>query len=47
MKMSVEHRWNDTDRVNRKYWQMKLSMHHFVHHKTHVDWPGIEPGLPL
>jgi hypothetical protein len=26
---------------------MKLSMHHFVHHKTHVDWPGIEPGLPL
>jgi hypothetical protein len=19
----------------------------FVHHKSHMTWPGIEPGLPL
>ena len=34
------------------YWQGKtevlgdkLSQWHFVHHKSHKDWPGIEPGL--
>jgi hypothetical protein len=20
---------------------------HFVHHKTYVSWPGLEPGPPL
>jgi hypothetical protein len=20
---------------------------HFVHHKSHMTWPGIEPGSPL
>jgi hypothetical protein len=19
---------------------------HFVHHKSHITWPGLEPGLP-
>jgi len=23
-----------------------LFQRHFVHHKLHVDWPGIEPGPP-
>jgi hypothetical protein len=23
------------------------SLCHFFHHKSHMDWPGIEPGLPL
>jgi hypothetical protein len=23
-----------------------LSQCHFVHQKSHVDWPGIEPGPP-
>jgi hypothetical protein len=23
-----------------------LSQCHFVHHKSHTDWPGIEPGPP-
>jgi len=21
-----------------------LSLCHFFHHKSHVDWPGVEPG---
>jgi hypothetical protein len=20
---------------------------HFVHHKSHITWPGLEPGSPL
>jgi hypothetical protein len=28
-------------------WRGKnLSQWHFVHHKSHMDWPGIEPGPP-
>jgi hypothetical protein len=23
-----------------------LVQHHFVHHKSHMTWPGIEPGPP-
>jgi hypothetical protein len=44
--ISVEHRWNDTDRGKLKYWEKNLSQRHSVHHKSHMDWPRIEPGPP-
>jgi hypothetical protein len=44
--MSMEHWWNDTDRGILKYWEKNLSHTHFIHHKSHMDWTGIEhdPG---
>ena len=42
--MSVGHCWNDTDRGKPKYWEGNLSKWHFIHHKCHIDWPGIEFG---
>jgi hypothetical protein len=42
----MEHRWNKIDRENPKYSGKNLSQFHFVHHNSHMDWPGIEPGPP-
>jgi hypothetical protein len=36
-----EHWWNEIDRVKPKYSGKNLSQRHFVHHKSHMDWPGI------
>jgi hypothetical protein len=41
-----EHQWNETDRRKPKYSGKNLSQCHFIHHKYHMDWAGIEPGPP-
>ena len=41
LNMSMGDWWNETDREKRKYWEYSLSKCHFIHHKFHVDWPGI------
>ena len=43
MKISKENRLNDIDRVKPKYFEETLSQCHFVHHKSLLDWSGIEP----
>jgi len=47
MKISIEHWWDDTDRGKQKYWQKNLFQCLLVHHKSHVDCPGIECGPQL
>jgi hypothetical protein len=43
---AMEHRWNEIDKGKPKYSRKNLSQCHFVHHKSHMDWPRIEPGPP-
>jgi hypothetical protein len=39
----MEHWYNDNDREKLTFLDKNLSQCHFVHHKAHMDWPGIEP----
>lgn len=45
MKMSLVYWWNAAWRGNPKYSERNLSQCHFGYHKSHMDWPGIEPVL--
>jgi len=39
----MKHTCDDTDRGTAKYAKKLLFQCHFVHHKSHMDWPEIEP----
>jgi hypothetical protein len=42
----MDHRCNEIDRGIPKYSEKNLSQCHFLHHKSHMDRPGNEPGRP-
>jgi hypothetical protein len=44
--VNMEHRWNDIDRENPEDLERNLSQRHFIHHKSHINCPGSEPGSP-
>jgi len=44
--MSMEHSWNDNEKGKLKYVNKNLFQCHFVHHKSHTDWPGTEARPP-
>ena len=47
MKMSIERCWNHTDKWQPKYSEKDPYHCYISHHKSHMEWPGIEPGPPL
>jgi hypothetical protein len=45
MEMNIEQSWEDKERENPKYSEENLSTCYFVHHKSQMDYPDIEPGI--
>ena len=43
VEMSIERWWNDVDRGNLSTLRRTLSQCHLVPHKSHLDWPQMEP----
>jgi hypothetical protein len=44
--MSTEQWWHDNDSSKLKYCDKILSQRHFVHRKSHVEWPGMKLASP-
>jgi len=44
--MIMENWWYDSDVEKAEYIGKKVSQCHFVPHKFHIYWHGIEPGFP-
>jgi hypothetical protein len=40
--ISKERWWKDTYRRKPQFSEINLSHCHLAHHKSHMDWPGIE-----
>ena len=45
--MTLERRWDETQSGQRKNSEKTLYLYQFVHHKPHLDWPGLEPRPPV
>jgi hypothetical protein len=44
--MNMEYWRSDTDCRKLKYLEKNMAQLHIIHHKFHMDGPGIEPGSP-
>jgi hypothetical protein len=44
--MSVEHWWKGIDSGELKYSEENLLQYKFIHLKSYMNWPEIEPGPP-